>query len=140
MPKIWYAEKGLNFECQGCGGCCEGPGGYVWVDEKEISAIAEILNLTPEKFCQRYVRIVFNRTALIDNEKGDCIFLKDKRCVIYHRRPIQCRTFPWWPELLRSEKAWFENNYHCPGMNRGKNYTAEEIINLSRSNPKPDNS
>lgn len=136
MPKIWYAEKGLNFECIGCGGCCEGPGGYVWVDEDEISAIAEFLNLTPEQFSRRYVRLVFDRTALIDNEKGDCIFLNNKRCAIYDRRPVQCRTFPWWPELLRSEKAWRENNYHCPGMNHGKNHSAKEIIGICQQNQK----
>jgi len=136
MPKIWYANTGLNFECQGCGGCCEGPGGYVWVDEEEMASMAKKLGLSDEQFSRRYVRIVFGRTALVDNEKGDCVFLKDKRCSIYEQRPVQCRTFPWWPELLRSEKAWRENNYNCPGMNRGVNHSAEEILKICEQNHK----
>ena len=27
----WYAEEGLAFECTGCGDCCTGAPGYVWV-------------------------------------------------------------------------------------------------------------
>ena len=134
MPKIWYAEKGLKFECQGCGGCCEGPGGYVWVNEEEIKALAVAKQMTEEAFCKRYVRIVFDHPALIDNARGDCIFLEEKRCAVYESRPRQCRTFPWWPELLRSENAWKNNNYSCPGMNKGKNHSAEEIIAICGQN------
>ncbi len=41
----WYVA-GLHFECQGCGGCCSGPGeGYIWVTRREIEIIAEFLTL-----------------------------------------------------------------------------------------------
>lgn len=128
MAKTWYAAEGLCFECQGCGGCCEGPGGYVWINDEEIAAMATVKGISIAEFNRLYVRVVFERTALIDNACGDCIFLVNKRCEVYAARPRQCRTFPWWPELLRSEKAWNDNNYNCPGINRGKKYSAAEII------------
>jgi len=132
MANKWYDKEGLHFECQHCGGCCKGPGGYVWVDEEEIDALATCLQLATPDFYKRYVRIVFSQTALIDNYLGDCIFLEDNKCKVYLSRPKQCRTFPWWPELLESKQSWYHNNYDCPGMNMGKNYTAEEIDILKK--------
>ena len=41
----WYAE-GLRFSCQeGCVACCTGSGGYVWVTNQEIDAIASFLGI-----------------------------------------------------------------------------------------------
>lgn len=134
MKKRWYEKTGLQFECQGCGGCCEGPGGYVWINEEEIQNIAQKLEISHEEFCKKYTRIVFNHLALIDNYRGDCIFLKDKRCQVYEQRPLQCRTFPWWPELICSKKSWDENKYKCPGINKGKVHPAAEIIGICNQN------
>ena len=41
--KPWY-QDGLQFSCTGCGNCCTGPAGYVWVSEEEIVRIAEFRN------------------------------------------------------------------------------------------------
>jgi Fe-S-cluster containining protein len=37
-----------------------------------------------------------------------CCFLDDegKKCTIYGARPVQCRTYPWWPRLLFNETTW----------------------------------
>jgi Fe-S-cluster containining protein len=37
-----------------------------------------------------------------------CIFLgaDGKQCSIYEARPIQCRTYPFWPRLLSDPKEW----------------------------------
>ena len=37
----WYAE-GLKFQCTGCGDCCTGAPGYVWVNQAEIDALAAV--------------------------------------------------------------------------------------------------
>jgi Fe-S-cluster containining protein len=112
----WYA-KGLNFECTGCGQCCTGSPGYVWVDEQEILKIAEFLQLTVEEFSRCYLRRVQGGVSLIELPKTyDCIFLKDKKCQIYQVRPTQCRTFPWWPHHLKSENDWQEAARHCEGI------------------------
>ena len=112
----WYAE-GLRFKCTGCGECCTGAPGYVWVSEEEIQTIARHLNLSINEFSQKYLRRVKGRISLIELPKTfDCIFLKDKKCQIYEIRPMQCRTFPWWPQNLKSKEDWKEAARFCEGI------------------------
>lgn len=112
----WYAQ-GLNFKCTGCGQCCTGSPGYIWVNEEEIQHIARYLNLRIDEFSRRYLRRVKGRLSLLELPKSyDCIFLKDKKCQIYPVRPTQCRTYPWWPQHLTSEKEWREAASCCEGI------------------------
>lgn len=112
----WYAE-GLRFECTGCGQCCTGSPGYTWVNEEEIQSIAEFLKMTVEEFSQKYLRRVKGRFSLLEHPKTfDCVFLKDKKCQIYSVRPTQCRTYPWWPQNLKSEKDWHAAARFCEGI------------------------
>jgi Fe-S-cluster containining protein len=112
----WYAD-GLRFECTGCGKCCTGAPGYIWVDDAEITQIADYLQMTTKKFCKKFVRIVKGRQSLLELPKSyDCIFLKDKKCQIYPVRPKQCRTFPWWVQHLKSEADWKKAALTCEGI------------------------
>jgi uncharacterized protein len=115
--QCWY-KNGLRFTCTGCGRCCSGAPGYVWVTSEEISAMAQHLSLSPELFVQRYIRQVGDRLALIElpNRNYDCIFLKNQKCMIYDYRPRQCRTFPWWKENLTSPESWEEAALYCEGI------------------------
>lgn len=134
----WYAA-GLHFACAECGGCCSGPGeGYIWVVRAEIELIARHLGLTADQLRRQYLRRVGLRTSIIeDSVTKDCIFLRKvaggKRCAIYPVRPGQCRTWPFWPENLASPNAWNTAAMRCPGFNRGRYYSAEEIERLKRS-------
>lgn len=115
----WYKE-GLRFKCTECGKCCTGSPGYVWVNEAEIAAMAEFLNISIEAFSRKYLRQKNNRYALIEKKSQgnfDCIFLKDKKCSIYPVRPAQCRKFPWWKENLNSEESWKLAAQECEGIN-----------------------
>lgn len=112
----WY-KKGLKFKCTGCGNCCTGSPGHVWVDREEIEILAEFLKISPEDFVKKYTRHVHGRLSLLEHSKTfDCVFLKDKKCTLYHARPRQCRTFPWWPENLKSPKSWKEAAKGCEGI------------------------
>lgn len=130
--KCWYAA-GLSFECQQCGRCCSGPGsGYIWVTAQEIKLIAGHLGLTEQQLWSRYLQRVRLRTTIIEDAKtNDCIFLgKDgerRFCEIYPVRPNQCRTWPFWPQNLTGPNAWNRAAKRCPGMNRGRLYSFEEI-------------
>ena len=57
---------------------------------------------------------------------GDCVFY-DKGCKIYPVRPTQCRTFPFWPEIVKSPTSWKIAATECPGMNEGTLHSADEI-------------
>lgn len=117
IMKSWY-EKGLQFQCTGCGQCCTGAPGYVWVTPEEMEAIAKRLSLPLDQFIKKYVRRVQGRYSLKEDSKNfDCVFLKGKKCEIYDERPKQCRTFPWWPEHLKSRKDWEEVSLRCEGVN-----------------------
>lgn len=118
-PLPWYKE-GLSFKCTGCGKCCTGTPGVVWVTEDEIHKMAELLQSSVESFCKAHVRKMGDRLALVEKKNGkdfDCTFLKGKQCSVYSVRPQQCQTFPWWEEHLSSKEAWEEAAQDCEGIN-----------------------
>ena len=95
----WYQE-GLRFQCTECGKCCTGAPGYVWVNEQEMEEMAAFLHISLKEFMMKYVRRVGHRYSLTESKKTfDCVFLKEKKCQVYGARPVQCRTYPWWPHL-----------------------------------------
>lgn len=113
---VWYKD-GLKFSCTECGKCCGGRPGYVWMTLEEIERIANYLNESIEVFTKKYLRKVHGRWSLLEYSKSyNCIFLKDNRCSVYPVRPVQCRTFPWWPENLSSREAWEEAALECEGI------------------------
>lgn len=117
QDKPWYAD-GLAFKCTGCGKCCTGSPGYVWVTENEIIAIAEYLNISIQDFSDNYLRLVGDRFSLRESvQTYDCLFLKDNKCSIYEKRPNQCRTYPWWAQNLRSRNDWEKARITCEGIN-----------------------
>ena len=127
----WY-KKGLNFKCTGCGKCCTGAPGLVWVSEKEIIEMALAAGISPENFVKRYVRLIGERMALREIERGgdyDCILLRENKCRFYENRPHQCRTVPWWPRNLESEYSWKQMAASCEGVNSpdSTHFNLEEI-------------
>ncbi len=133
----WYVD-GLHFECQGCGGCCSGPAeGYIWVTRPEMKLIADSLEISVGQLKSDYLRRAGLRMSIIEHDiTKDCIFLRKidgaRKCTIYSVRPAQCRNWPFWPGNLASGKAWNEATRKCPGVNRGRLHTYEEIQKLKR--------
>jgi len=116
LDEVWY-EKGLRFKCTGCGKCCTGAPGYVWLQESDIKRLSKRLNLSREAFLRSFARQIGSRYSLKEDTKTyDCIFLKGKQCTAYEDRPKQCQTYPFWPDLLQSEKAWIEEKTRCEGI------------------------
>ena len=112
----WYNE-GLGFNCTGCGGCCTGFPGFVWVNDQEIKAFASHFKISPQRFSDQYLRKVDDRFSLRESPVNyDCVFLDGKRCTVYNLRPSQCRTFPFWPQNIASPEAWAETARHCEGI------------------------
>ncbi|MBS0629777.1 MAG: YkgJ family cysteine cluster protein [Verrucomicrobia bacterium] len=117
MTEPWYKD-GLPFKCTGCGMCCTGSPGFVWVSEEEIVEMAKALDIPVLDFAKRYCRLVEGEISLKeDPENFDCVFLKDKKCLVYKARPKQCRTFPFWRENLRTKEDWEETAQRCEGIN-----------------------
>lgn len=47
---------------------------------------------------------------------------------MYSARPVQCRTWPFWPENVETPEDWKHITQICPGSGQGRVYRAEEII------------
>jgi uncharacterized protein len=124
----WYKD-GLKFKCTGCGDCCTGAPGYVWVNQQEINALAERLDMESAAFEKKYVRKIGVRRSLVEYKNGDCVFFdgKTRKCTVYEQRPRQCRTWPFWNSNLRSPETWAETCESCPGSGKGKLYQLSEI-------------
>jgi len=113
----WF-DEGLRFKCTGCGKCCTGSPGYVFLSLTDLQNLSSRFSLTIEEFCQKYTRLVDGQYALLDMEGSyDCVFLKNNQCTVYESRPIQCRTFPWWIQHLRDPQDWQEAALRCEGIN-----------------------
>jgi hypothetical protein len=125
----WFKD-GLRFTCTGCGDCCTGAPGFVWVNREEIADMARKVKLSPEEFEERYVRKVGIRKSLVEYENGDCVFFdaNSRKCAVYEARPRQCKTWPFWQSNMASEKTWRETCEVCPGSGKGKLHSAEEIL------------
>ncbi|MCF6154216.1 MAG: YkgJ family cysteine cluster protein [Candidatus Brocadia sp.] len=121
----WYKE-GLRFECQRCGRCCRGEPGVVWVNKREIEKISAFLSITQNAFAKNYLRTINDRFSLLEYGNGDCI-MYDNGCKIYDVRPCQCRSFPFWTSNLENRSEWEKVKKTCPGIDKGKLHTLEEI-------------
>jgi uncharacterized protein len=92
--------------------------------------MAARLGLDEGDFLDRFTRRIGMRRSLNERKTAfgyDCIFLDRKTlpgkaiCGLYEARPMQCRTWPFWPENLESPEAWqaVKARTPCPGMDSG---------------------
>lgn len=150
-PKPWFSG-GLRFTCTECGNCCTGGPGYVWISGVEIARLAQHLGLSTRQVRIKYCRKIDGRTSLneVRSAEGnyDCVFLREEKvaapaesgtnapvvrrtCAIYEARPLQCRTWPFWPENVKSPTAWRHAAQRCEGMNYGARiFTRKKIESL----------
>ncbi len=109
----------IRFQCQaGCTKCCEEQG-FVYLTEEDITRLAGFLGLAQAEFEARHVYRTKNLRRLRVPRYAQCAFLKDGGCSVHEAKPLQCASFPYWPELLASRRAWHETGRRCPGIGRG---------------------
>lgn len=122
----WLASiESLPFECTECGNCCRTEGN-VFLSPEEHQAASDYKNMTVSEFIEAYAckTIKNKKRSDSDNENDNlpwvliknkvtengpaCIFLDPitHHCSIYPVRPIQCSTYPFWPNILESEQKW----------------------------------
>ena len=96
-----------RFHCVECGKCCRWPG-QVHLGDRDITRLAQGLNLPEDDFIDRHTDISTSRRGLrlLDKPDGSCVFLENNRCSVYIHRPEQCRRYPF------SDTSHAE----CPGL------------------------
>lgn len=125
--RSYFFDHGLMFGCTRCGACCTGEPGVVYLTRREAGRIARFLGIPAEVLEARMLEPFKDGFTVREAEDGRCIFYENG-CVIYPERPIQCATFPFWFQNLRSSRAWKEAGRRCPGIGRGRLFSKEEII------------
>jgi len=99
---------------------------------KDRVRAARSQGLSTTEFTQKFCDKTDGIFHLKDGESDDCLFLKDNKCSIYEGRPTQCRTWPFWPEVMNAKSWKGEVSKFCPGVGKGRKWTAKEIeVNLA---------
>jgi len=125
----WY-QDGLRFTCTGCGDCCTGAPGYVWVNKEEMQQLAVAMQCADvAEFERLYVRPVGIRHSLRERSNYDCVLLDPhtRQCRAYAVRPRQCRTWPFWDSNVETPESWERTCQVCPGSGQGRLYQLAEI-------------
>jgi Fe-S-cluster containining protein len=118
----WFGE-GLRFECQQCKTCCKNfllngkRVAHVFLKDDEFTNF-EYSNLEVVKPKSIVLKVKSN---------GDCIYLGSNGCTVYDKRPEQCRTYPFWSDLMNNKKQWKFLGKSCHGIGKGRLYSLEEI-------------
>jgi len=130
----FYAQ-GLRFSCTRCSTCCRFERGFVFLSEKDASVLVDALKMDYDKFTEAYCRWTPDENGdlqltLKEKSNYDCIFWAKEPvegCTVYAKRPLQCRSFPFWPSIVDSKKNWEMTARSCPGMGRGTLHSPEAV-------------
>ena len=94
----------------------------MYLTEAESERIRASLQLSRGWFRRRYLRRIDAGDLVLASAPDErCIFLDgDGKCRVYAVRPVQCRSYPFWPELIASAAAWNREARRCEGINQGR--------------------
>lgn len=127
--KEWW-RKGLRFSCTGSGKCCTSHGeyGFVYLTLEDRKRFAKYFKMRTNDFTRKYCEKTGGIWHLReDKAEPDCQFLDVNRCGVYEARPTQCRTWPFWPEVMNAKTWKKEVKSFCPGVDKGKVISGKEI-------------
>jgi uncharacterized protein len=110
----------LRFACQpGCTKCCN-VRGFVYITENDLQRMANYIGVTLKEFEKAYV-IRFKHVLRLRKPKpSQCHFLTENGCSVHPVKPVQCRLYPFWPELVENRANWQAERAMCPGIGKGE--------------------
>jgi Fe-S-cluster containining protein len=140
LEKTWWKD-GIRFECQGSGKCCVSHGeyGFVYVTAEDRLKMAKLLKISMQAFTKKYCTETDGFFHLNESGNPACLFLKDKKCSVYEARPTQCRTWPFWPEVMNAKSWKTDVASFCPGVGKGRVWPAAEIESLLKKQAHSEN-
>lgn len=111
--------KGLRFTCQlGCTNCCD-QSGFVYLSEADVKRAAKFVKMPQAEFEAKYLYRTTHQRRFLKPPDKQCPFLERGGCSIHPAKPTQCRTFPFWPELVENRAEWKRTARYCPGVGKG---------------------
>ena len=114
----------IRFECTRCGICCgdtQNKTRHILLLAQEVIEIAKEATRDASSFCFEVEGASPYAFEIRKQLDGKCVFLKNNQCIIYDRRPLICRFYPF--ELKFSETNGYYLFYvtlECPGVGLGK--------------------
>lgn len=81
--------------------------------------IAAFVGLPVAEFEARYIYRTKHLRRLRKPKGSQCRFLRPDGCSIHPVKPVQCRLFPFWPELVADRSLWQDAGRRCPGIGQG---------------------
>jgi len=115
----WW-KNGVAFSCKQCAKCCSARDGmsYVYVNTSERRLLADNLRLSLAVFTKKYSLREPNGQWHLRFVNGSCIFLQNNKCTVHQVKPTQCRTWPFWNEVMESKAEYTRQVLDfCPGSN-----------------------
>jgi Fe-S-cluster containining protein len=109
-----------RFACQpGCTKCCD-VRGFVYITENDLRRMAEYVGLSAQAFETQYVVRFKQLLRLRKPRRSQCHFLTEQGCSVHPVKPVQCRLYPFWPELVEERANWEAERKMCPGIGKGE--------------------
>ena len=112
------------------------------MSQNDLDQLSTFLNLPEGEVRERYCRAVdmggVTQLSLRERDNYDCVFWEEGGCSVYAARPLQCRSFPFWPAQLADRESWRLAGGDCPGIGTGPLHSAIEIAYwLARRDAEP---
>ena len=126
------------YKCNKCPGyCCSYP--VIPLKKRDVERLAEHFGLSFKDARRKFTKVDGDEPYAMRRKEDVhfgriCRFFdtKERRCTVYEARPVQCRTWPFWPENVESPEDWEHVTQICPGSGKGRHYSADEIITSIR--------
>ena len=127
--------RNIRFKCVKCGICCgntQERTRHVLLLDEEANEIAKATNQPISEFATEIEKGTPYRYEMKKTkEDGKCVFLKDNRCVIYSKRPLICRFYPFGFTNYEQQKTFYYTK-ECPGIGRGEALNEIDFSKLLR--------
>ncbi len=128
------APPAWRFQCQRCGRCCHtrGDAGFVLLTAADQRRLARHFRMTPAAFRAAYTDTLGEAVHLKEEAgRTACILLAEGGCSAYRARPLQCRTWPFWPEHLEPGAFEREVASFCPGAGKGRAWDPADVERIA---------
>jgi Fe-S-cluster containining protein len=121
LAEIDYSELiGRKVECiPGCGLCCLCQP-EVLQDETSFFRKTHPTALVRNRYPEDHLALALKKG------RGSCVFLGDRRCTVYERRPAYCRQFPY--HFHVGERIKIELDLSCRGVWTGNGVNATDDV------------
>ncbi len=92
----------------------------VYLTEGDLKRAAKFVGMSAKAFEKKYVYRTRHQMRFRKPPEKQCTFLGEHGCSIHPAKPTQCRTFPFWPEIVGLKAAWNRTGRYCPGIGKGE--------------------